>query len=853
MAQIEDTDLPWPDQLQQGLVLGLAKHDLAHEPGHYRPITLFSVWYRAWARLRTKEMIHQMSQHMPPEALGFLPHRETTELWLTLQATIEAMMTMGHTYVGLSTDLQRAFNCIGRTQTFMIAEHLGLPAKLLNPWKKFLSSFTRRFEIRGTVGDPMASSSGFPEGCPLSIAAMLCVNWTFHVYMKVFSPRVCSYSFVGNLTLAALEPVLIAQAYFALRAVCQLFGLLTDVSKTYVWGTTASARRHLGQLRFAVLQDTSELGGTMTYGASIRNRELKKRGYGLATKWERLRRSPAPLLQKYTVLPKVFWPKALRGAMNCLVADTYVQGLRTQATKALKVNGAGANSLLRLTLSDDMCNDPGYYQLFTCLRTFQRMLGKSSDLLPLWQLRMQLYDSKLAPGPFSHMMQCISTVGWAVLEPPWIQDHEQRQWDLRYIDGKTLQAILQDAWLQYVASTLSRRTMTALQGMEGYLTMLDTQQMDVLDRHLVSALHSGAFMTSYEQAKFHPEKTPFCTLCGCEDDRAHWLQCPRFDHLRGQIPGWYADNCQLPDCFLHHLLVPRLEISVTWRAALWALPDAKFSFYLNNPPKILNHLFLDGSCMSFEHQPLQLAAWAVVNASTCQLVSMGPLCGLVQTIDRAELSALVSATLWAGFHVVDACLWSDSLLMVRLANYILEHDRIPDGFANVDLWTNFLEATRSCAGHCLLARWIPSHLSPEVLEDACEDWLVHWNSVADEFAARANQVRTPDFWKLWHRLRLSLDWWSTRARQLKTFYVMVATADNNAATTPDAAPDEPECILVEDEPLEDQLPVNWQGLCQQVIWKYPTSFLVQLVNWIAALELQGGQVRARLNLFLHLF
>ena len=843
MSQVECTDREWPDQLQQGLVIGLAKHDMAHEPGHFRPITLFSVWYRAWARFRTKEMIHQMAEHMPPEALGFLPHRETTELWLTLQATIEAMMTMGHTYVGLSTDLQRAFNCIGRTQTFVIAEHLGISDRLLHPWKKFLGSFNRRFEIRGTVGDPMTSSSGFPEGCPLSIVAMLCVNWTFHVYMQVFAPRVCSYSFVDNLTLAALEPALIAQAYFALCTVCQLFGLLTDASKTYVWGTTASARKRLGQLQFAVLQDASELGGTMTYGASIRNRELKKRGYGLAAKWERLKRSPAPLLQKYTILPKVFWPKALHGAMNCLVADTYVQGLRTQATKALKVNGAGANSLLRLTLSDDMCNDPGFYQIFTCLRTFQRMLRKSPDLLPLWRLRMQLFDGKLVPGPFSRLFQCVATLGWAVLEPPWIQDHENRQWDLRYIDGKTLQAILQDAWLQFVASTLQRQTMKALHGLDGHLTLLDTKDIGVLDRHLVSALHSGAFMTSYEQAKFDPEKSAFCVHCECEDDRAHWLQCPRYDHLRGRIPGWHSDNCMLPDCLLHHLLVPRLEISVSWRAALWAIPDAKFSFCLDQPPPVLHHLFLDGSCESFEHAPLQLAAWAVVNASTCQMISMGPLCGLIQTIDRAELSAIVSAVLWAGFHGADACLWSDSLSNVRLANVILANDSIPEGVANLDLWSLFLDASRSCAGLQLLVQWIPSHLHPEVLEDPCEDWLVHWNAVADEFAVRANKVRPLKFWQLWHQYRLSLDWWSTRVRQLRAFYVMVAQTTSEAQAEPDLLPDEPECIELDAEPLEDQLPVNWQSLCEQSHWKYPTSFLPLLVNWIAALELAGGPIR----------
>ena len=67
---IEDTDVEWPQQLLLGLVIGLAKHDLAHEESHFRPINLFSMWYRAWARLRTKEMIQQLSSLMPPEILA---------------------------------------------------------------------------------------------------------------------------------------------------------------------------------------------------------------------------------------------------------------------------------------------------------------------------------------------------------------------------------------------------------------------------------------------------------------------------------------------------------------------------------------------------------------------------------------------------------------------------------------------------------------------------------------------------------------------------------------------------------------------------------------------------------------
>ena len=411
---IEDTDVPWPEQLLLGLVIGLAKQPDSHEVGHFRPINLFSMWFRAWARLRTKEMVRQLADIMPAEALGFLPSRETAEVWMILQSHIEVMLQLGQDFCGMSTDLQKAFNCIGRPQVFLIANHVGIPQKLLHPWQKFLTSFSRRFEIRTQVSEPLMSSSGFPEGDPLSILAMLCVNWTYHVYMKIFAPRVCSYSFVDNLTLAAVRPEHIAQAFFALKTLCALFGLSTDDSKTYVWGLSKMARSLLVQLDFPVLQDASELGGSMTYGAAIRNRSLKQRGLQLGDKWQKLRRSFAPQLQKFAVLPKVFWPKAFHGSVNCLIADGYANDLRKQAVKAIRANGAGSNPMLRLSLSDDIANDPGYYQLHLCLSTFQRLLRKSPDLLVLWRIRMTGFDGKLLPGPFSRLMQCLSQIGWSI-------------------------------------------------------------------------------------------------------------------------------------------------------------------------------------------------------------------------------------------------------------------------------------------------------------------------------------------------------------------------------------------------------------------------------------------------------
>ena len=548
-------------------------------------------------------MLQQLSKYMPVEALGFMPGRETAEVWLLLQAQIEVMLSYDEPLGGLSSDVKRAFNHIGRKQTFFLGEHLGYPQPLLQAWQKFLANFLRRFDVHGCLGACISSNNGFPEGDPLSILAMLTVNWGYHVYMKVFVPRVQAFSFVDNMTLAAREAVVVIQGYFAMLSFMSLFGLTMDEEKTFVWGLDRSMRQHLQSLGFPNCFAAQELGAAMTYGHQIRNRLLKARGLGLEDKWARLRRSYAPTSQKIIMLPRVFWPKALYGAPSCVFSDTHLTMLRRAAVKSLGLNGAGSNPLLRLSLSNDMCCDPGFFQLSRCVATLRRMAIKAPDLLPLWQLWQHNFAGKLQPGPFTKLVGCLSQIGWHILEPPWVVDHDQHTWNLLLMDDKSLDLLLRDAWCQYVAASVNHKTMQGLHGMDFYLTTFEYTKLAPLERALLSSLQSGAFISEYEHAKYDAEKRQICLHCQCEDDRAHWLSCPRFQSLRLAIEGWCPDNVELPRCTTHHLLVPRQQAAHEWRSELLKIPDRTDVFFFASPANRKLHVFIDGSCTVPVHFP----------------------------------------------------------------------------------------------------------------------------------------------------------------------------------------------------------------------------------------------------------
>ena len=159
-----------------------------------------------------------------------------------------------------------------------------------------------------------------------------------------------------------------------------MLGLELDPSKTYAWSTDASQRRFLKSLDFQVLGHVRELGGFLPSGGSVRKAELIKRCRNLNTDWKTLLRSKTPTHFKLAVLLGKFWANGLHGAAGVLIADTHITQLRSAVTRAIGINSAGSSPLLRLSLCADLTTDPGFFQVWSTLALFCRMLRKHPEL-----------------------------------------------------------------------------------------------------------------------------------------------------------------------------------------------------------------------------------------------------------------------------------------------------------------------------------------------------------------------------------------------------------------------------------------------------------------------------------------
>eukprot|EP00438_Fugacium_kawagutii_P028105 Skav224950 [mRNA] locus=scaffold1186:12077:14866:- [translate_table: standard] len=806
--------------------------------------------FRIWGSLRCRQLLRLLESYIHSDAHGFLPGRETMQSWLQIQTCIEMALQSGAQVSGIATDLRKAFNNIGRPQWFCLAEHVGIPDRILRPWSKFLKDFTRRFMVHNNLSAPLHSNVGFAEGDPLSVMAMAVLDWSLHIYMEALAPPVRTLTFVDNISLMATDAGHLVFSFFTLQAFLALWGLEIDAGKSYTWSTWASTRHALTFLGIKVATDAAELGGSLTLGASRRVRLFLERGAKLTAKWTRLRVSKAPLIQKLVCLPSVFWSAALHGSLGCNFSLQHLHDLRKLAIKHLGLQRGGANPLLRLSLTTPLTADPGFYHVRTCIFDFRRICGKSPDILQQWRLYMSVHDGRFTAGPFYKLVDLFSQLGWSLHDVPRFFDHDGCEHNLIELSNAALEALLADAWMQTLPPKVChRQTMQDLTSLDTELIHFDRDRFTPQELGQVLALQSGAFISNSQHAKYDVSKQPSCSQCGVPDTQSHWFCCPRYEHLRAdlrELPTWIHS---IPRCTLNHLLPLRSPAYVQMKRYFLQLADRSGTF-VSAPGPGIQHLFCDGSYIPKTPKIASIAAWSVVNSTTGQPTGFGPVPGLRQSTARAELHAVLAAARWCAHYRTETYLWSDSLNTVRGVQTLLQGQWFPDSRSeDHDLWQQLAELMDELCMGLFHICWIPSHLDLTQCADSWEEWVATWNGIADTIAVTVNMHRDPEYDDLQDRLLRYHEDQLNKLRTLRTFYTRIASCEQTTAAGPTIS--EAHEVLDsdhEESSLTDSLAVNWQIQLQTTPeeTKFPAAFVVRIFEALCHLE-QRPQISFELS------
>ena len=411
--QVEHGQTIWPSQWTKGFVHLLEKVPDASRSSQYRPITLFALPYRIWASIRTRQILESILEFVPPQCFGSVPGKAASHLWLQMQHLIEEAYDTGSQLSGGVADIQKCFNHLPRIPVLGILVHLGVPDGVIRAWGQGLTQMTRHFSIRQSKGPGILSTTGFAEGCPLSIIAMLGVNVLVDLWVRLKEPTCQFWSYIDNHEIIAPTPEATARGFAALETILEVLDLPVDPAKSYVWSTTTSGRKSLQACNIPIVKSCRDLGGQMQYTRQSTNFVITQRIESFKTRWKDLTLSPAPYQQKLLAIRSVAWANVLHGVASAHLGPKHFEGLRTQALRALQEHGPGASPMIHLSLIEHPSFDPEYAAIATTVSQCRQCLTQDQLEPVLTQLSLDPPRKRPKPGPSSVLLERLRTLDWS--------------------------------------------------------------------------------------------------------------------------------------------------------------------------------------------------------------------------------------------------------------------------------------------------------------------------------------------------------------------------------------------------------------------------------------------------------
>ena len=754
----------WPQQLTVGIVNSLEKTPGSLVVTGFRPIVIYLLLYRIWSSFRSRQFLKQFLAIAPDGLRGGLPGCQAKSLWYEIAVALEHSHQVGSSVIGVVADLIKAFNAIPRLPVFQLLHHLGIPDWFIRTWGAFVSIQTRRFRIRGSVGKGIQSSSGFPEGCGLSVCAMTIIDMALDAWLMGLQVEPVVYTFVDDWQILHSSPEHHNQIIARLEFFVDALQMDLDKSKSFVWGSSSEARKFLRAGDLEVFDHSRNLGAQSNYTKRCGNRVLVKRLLAMPKTWKLFRSSIASYEKKAIALRMLAWPRALHGIAVVRLGKAHFETSRTQAIRGLRCDRIGAHPLLHLSTLGYTFDPEGW----SLLQTFKdaRDFCNSNHFQHL--LLQSYFDKCSIPknGPVAILRDRAESLGWRTT-PDGLLSDEIGEFDFCEISIGSLQQRIAWSWPALIAREVAHRI--SFDGIQ-WADLGEVQQLfqvfSQTDQVYLRCAMDGTMYTRHGKQHWMQGDSHLCHWCREPDSYEHRLwKCSRFESCRKEIdPSVMQQVDVLPSCLKNHGWPVRSTAQVEFARALVAIPEMGRDDYQCDQCVGTSHdFFIDGACVLPTDRTCRLSAFAVTVAqpwiSTWEhsLVVAGHVPGLEQSPFRAEL--------WALFHAVQAAtmvqgtvrIWTDcESLLGKVVFFQQSGCGIKINQAHADVWGRIVDMLPEVQGRLTFHK-VVSHISPSGGSSEVEQWAFWHNGLVDCAASSINRKRSGEFDRVW-RLCCQFTW-----------------------------------------------------------------------------------------------
>ena len=750
----------WPTQMATGFIKSLDKGKGDGWVDSYRPITVYSLLYRAWSTQRAKCALKSLGNTLPSSIRGGIPARQAKSVWFEVAQMVELAQATDSSLCGLAIDIRRAFNSIPRLPIWAALQQMNFPTQILRAWCSFVSAQNRHFTVRQSVGNPIQSNVGFPEGCALSVFAMSILDWMLDLWIAEAAVGPCNlFAYVDDWQWVFPSIEQYSQLWHSLSDFTRSWTIEIDLKKSFAWALDGESRKAMTSQTVSVVYAAKDLGAHQNFCKRAGNIELQKRLDKLPIIWTRMKLSFSPYRYKLVALYQLGWPKALHGISITNLGRSHFQSLRTGAMKGLNVAKVGANPCLHLCLHDPQA-DPEFFALYQTVREC-RELGQIDQLRSMLQLLSA--DPSCVPrnGPTFLLAKRLACLGWQLQKNGLFQD-EFGSIDVFGLHLDALYQRIKWGWAKFLQCELAHRSsFRGLQRCDLDEVSFALTKFGTADQAYLRSSLDGTLFLDIHKEKSERGRQSRCVFCQQTDSFNHRIwHCPHFQQARELFP-WLDQVHQLPPCLANHgwPVVPHSWISyVTMLNNLPLCPKDPVCL----PKGELIDVFTDGSCMHPKDPKLRLAAWAIT--AVCpggsvfghKVIQCGHLAGQHQTAYRAELTAVVEAIRLAVRSHRKMRLWSDCMSVLNRVRRIFLGGSIKLNSKHSDLWQQLGDLYEQGASHLVTVHKVVSHCSQTHAETDLESWAFWHNQMVDEAAERCNNTRSDEFWQCWRQMALDV-------------------------------------------------------------------------------------------------
>ena len=759
MNQFED-QAQWPKQMATGFITSLDKRKGDGWVDSYRPITVFSLLYRAWSTHKAKCALKSLGDIMPASVRGGIPARQAKSVWYEVAQLVELAQVTDSQLHGLAIDIRRAFNSIPRLPIWAALMRMNFPIPILRAWCAFVSAQCRHFTVRQSVGSPIDSNVGFPEGCALSVFSMSILDWMLELWIGASQVGPCKlFAYVDDWQWVFPSIEQYSKLWQTLDEFTKAWTIEIDIQKSFAWALDRDGRKAMAGHGIKVVYAAKDLGAHQNFSKRTGNCELQKRLGVMPNVWKKLGLSHAPYKHKIVALYQLGWPKALHGISITNLGASHFVKLRTGAMKGINATKVGANPSLHLCLYNPMA-DPEFFAIIQTIRE-SRELGQIEQLRSMLQLVAVEAPEVPKNGPSFLLAKRLSRLGWSLQTNGTFHDQFGTV-DVFAMHPDALFQRVKWSWPLVLQCEVAHRPSF------GGLQNADLDELSKVlatfgsaDQAYLRSSMDGTMFLDIHKEKVERGKQSKCVFCNQGDSFHHRVwQCPVFQQARDSFP-WPEMVPHLPPCLSNHAwpVTPP-----SWKAYLKMLEELpEFPADPVRLPQVAElDLFTDGSCMFPRDAKFRVAAWAITAACPTsglldhEVVQCGHVTGQHQTAYRAELLAVLEAIRLAIRVQKRTRIWSDCLSVLNKVKKLFLGGTIKLNSSHSDLWQQVADLCEQGAGDLVTLHKVVSHCSGALAETELERWAFWHNKLVDEAASKWNMSRPQWFWDQWQQMVLDV-------------------------------------------------------------------------------------------------